>query len=253
MRRAAWAVAAWCLASGASQAAEDKAVKEAVDRAVAALGGEKALAQAQGLTWKVAGTVDVNAVKADVSGDWSAQGLDRFRWDVTFTVMGRTEQVALCFNGEKGWATDGQGRTNDLPKEIVAAFVANLRCLRLVQNPLLLRGAGVKLSPLGELKVNDRDAVGLKVARKGQPEFDLYFDKKTGLPLKSEFRIKEGDGALETTHSFLFDAYKEFGDAKHFSKVKFLRDGTAHVELECSDVKPQEKLDDSLFEKPPKN
>jgi hypothetical protein len=127
-----------------------------------------------------------------------------------------------------------------------------MRCVRLAANPALLRQPGIKLAPLGELKIGDRETVGLKVTQKGFPDIDLFFDKKTGLPYKTEIRQKEGKQGMEMPHAFIFDNYKEFGGVKQFTRAKFLRDDKSLAEIECSDFKPQEKLDDSLFAKPEK-
>jgi len=253
MRKAAWVAALWLAASPAARSGEDPGVKAALDRAVKAMGGAKTLAGVGGLTWKVAGTVDFKGVKADLAGDWSVQGSDKYRWDVTLTAMGRPVQASIVVNGDKAWAIDANGRSSDAPNDFAPVLKADFNCLRLVQNPLLLRERGVTLAPLGELKVNDRDTVGVKVRRKGRPDVDLFFDKKTGLPYKTEVRVKEGKDGEEAVHAFVFDNYKEFGAIRHFTKVSFLRDNTSVVELECSDVSPQEKVDDSLFTRPAKN
>ena len=232
--------------------AEGDPTKAILDRAVKALGGENKLAAAGGLTWKVSGSLEIEGMRIDLSGDWSAQGLDRYRWDAQASVMGRTENATVVAVGGKVWARDGRDRVMDAPKEIVPMLLANFRCFRLVQNPLLLRDKAFKLSPLGELKIGDRETVGLKVTRKGWTDIDLFFDKKTGLPFKTEIHIKESKDGMDVSHAFVFDGYKEFGGLKHFGKVRFLRDDKALLKLECTEVKAHEKLDDSVFAKPAK-
>src|SRR5262245_40655714 len=230
--------------------AEGDPAKAMLDRAVKALGGEKALAAAGGLTWKVSGTLEIEGMKIDLTGDWSAQGIDRYRWDLQASVMGRTETVTVGIVGAKAWASNGRGDVSDAPKDLVPLLLANFRCFRVVQNPLLLRDKAFKLSPLGELKIGERVTVGLKVTRKDWADIDLFFDKKTGLPFKAEIHVKESKDGMDVSHAFVFDGYKEFGSLKHFGKVRFLRDDKALLKLECSDVKAQEKLDDSVFAKP---
>ena len=250
MRKVAWVVI-FCCAAAPVRAAED-AAKTVLDRAIKAVGGNKDLAKLAGISFKTKGTVDAGGAQAEISGEMSLQGLDRIRWELEVSAMGRSNSGALIFNGGKGWAS-ADGKDREVPKDEAAVFLNILRCARLALNPTLLRQPGVKLAPLGELKIGDRDTVGLKVTQQGSPDIDFFFDKKTGLPYKTEIRQKEGKQGMEMPHAFLFDGYKEFGGVKQFTKVKFLRDDKALIEVECSDFKPQEKLDDSLFAKPAKN
>jgi hypothetical protein len=249
MRKVAWVVILCCVAP--ARAADDPA-KAVLDRALKAVGGKADLAKLMGVSFKTKGTFDAGGAQVEISGEMSLQGLDRLRWEVEVSAMGRNESGSLVFSGGKGWASNG-GRSREVPKDEGAMFMNIMRCARLAANPALLRQPGVKLTPLGELKIGDRETVGLKVTQKGYPDIDLFFDKKTGLPYKTEIRQKEGKQGMEMPHAFIFDVYKDFNGVKQFTKVKFLRDDKALVEVECSDFKPQEKLDDSLFAKPDKN
>ena len=247
MRKVAWVVALGCM-MGPARAAED-AAKAVLAKTLTAMGGDKALAKLTGVTLKTKGTFDAGGLKVEVSGEMSFQGLDRSRWEVEASAMGRSENGTLVFNGAKGWTSAG-GRTQELSKEDAAIFRNVLRCARLALNPALLGDRAFKLSPLGELKIGDRATVGLKVTQKGFPDIDLFFDKKTGLPCKAETRQKEGKDGMEMSHAFVFDSYKDFGGIKQFTKIKFLREDKASMEMECSAFQPQEKLDDTLFAKP---
>jgi hypothetical protein len=251
MRKVAWLVAFACVAAPV-QAAED-AAKVVLDRAIKAVAGNKDLGKLAGVSLKTKGTFDAGGIQVEISGEMSLQGLDRVRWEVEASAMGRSQTGTLVFNGGKGWASRGGGVGDEIPKDTAVLFLNALRCLRLALNPALLRQAGIKLAPLGELKIGDRETVGLKATQKGFPDIDLFFDKKTGLPYKTEIHQKEGNQGMEMSHAFVFDAYKDFDGVKQFTKVKFLRDDKSLVEIECSDLKPQEKLDDSLFARPAKN
>lgn len=255
MRHGVWLAAVWLVAAGSVRADDGAAAAKAIlDRVAKAMGGAKALAGFSGVAFKAKGVIDVNGQKIDLgSSEWSGRGLDEFRWEIDATQMGRARQGTLLVRKGEGWFVDNNGRGNKLPADIAGVLHANLRCIRLVENPTLLQDKAFQLSPLGELKINDRDTVGIKVTRKGQPDVDVFFDKKTGLPYKTELRIKESKDGQEATHAFLFDEYKEAGGVKHFTKLTFQRDGTKHLELECSDIKPQEKLDDSRFTPPAKD
>ncbi len=240
-----------CLAVGLGRG-EDRDVKAVVDQAVKAAGGEGKLKEAKAFTARVKGQIDVAEQKIPVEGNWSLRGLDRFRWDATAMVQNKNQNGAVIGHGDKAWLVNDQGKPNPLPKEIAAALLINVRVIRMVQNPMLLRDKGVTLAALGELKVDDRQAVGLKVTCKGFPDVDLFFDKKTGHALKAEFRIKDTEDGQEAAHVLRFDDFKEAAGMMQFTKMRWLRDDQKPLELEFSEVKPQETLDDSVFALPPK-
>jgi hypothetical protein len=43
------------------------------------------------------------------------------------------------------------------------------------------------LATLGEIKVEDKPALGVKVSRQGPRDVDLYFDKRSGLLVRTEW------------------------------------------------------------------
>jgi hypothetical protein len=235
-----------------TRAAEDKTVQELTEKLIKAVGGEAKLKDAGACTLKVAGQIDVAELKIPVEGNWSIRGLDRFRWDARATVREKLQTGGILVHGEKAWIINDQNKENALPKEIAGALLINLRAIRMVQNPLLLRGKGVTLSSLGELKLDDRETVGLKISSKGFPDIDVFYDKKSGAPVKAEFRLKDQVDTQEVAHTLRFDESKEANGIKHFTKVKWLRDDKQHLQLDLSEIKMEETLDDSIFALPPK-
>jgi hypothetical protein len=105
-----------------------------------------------------------------------------------------------------------------------------------------------KLSLLGEVKINNKAALGLSITHKDFKEVNLFFDKETGLPVKAEIRVNgpdDSEGAIE----YLYAEYKEMDGIKHPTKITVKTQDT-EANLEISEVKAKEKLDDSEFAKP---
>src|SRR5262249_42761303 len=114
-----------------------------------------------------------------------------------------------------------------------------------------LRNKGVTLTPVGEVKVGDHDAVGVKVARKGYREVNLFFDKKTALLVKAETTIKVPESGKEVSQEWLFDGYKETDGVKYPTRGKILGDGKTYVRIvKPRELNPEEKLEDPVFDKP---
>jgi outer membrane lipoprotein-sorting protein len=224
--------------------------RKLLDQVIAAQGGADKLAKQADVTFKAKGQFTVENMRIETSGDFSVQGLQRFRWNVEVSAMGRTQNGTLVLDGDKGWAQGNGQKVEDLPKE--AKFLIDVfRAVRLTQNVAAFADKAYELSHLGEMKINDRAAVGLKAVRKGQPDIDLYFDKQTLLPLRAELRVAGIPGAQqEMTFAFFFDDFKEVEGVKMFHKLKLRLDDKEMMELDLTDLKTGQKLDDSIFAKP---
>ena len=83
-------------------------------------------------------------------------------------------------------------QTTDLPLDFHRSLMDYCYAFGLALMPQRLRDADFQLSPAGEVKVNDRPALGLRVSRKGWPDVNVYFDKESGLVVKAATR--EGAG-----------------------------------------------------------
>jgi hypothetical protein len=115
---------------------------------------------------------------------------------------------------------------------------------------LPLRDRDYELAPVGELKIGERTAVGIRVSHKGRRDINLFLDKETGRLLKSETRAKDVQAGKEFTQETLYSEYKEVDGVPVAHKFIMNRDGKPFLELEMSDYKAHEKLDDSTFGKP---
>jgi hypothetical protein len=251
MRKAVWLAVAACLSPAPARADDAADARAVVDRAVRAMGGKDKLARCQAVAWKGKGSVQIDAVTVTFTDELSARGLNLYNWQLNAEVNGRAIGLAVVFNGEKGWLKpDNAPAAQEFPKPYVPLFRADLRAVRLAQHLLPLTDKAYRLSHLGELKVGDRPAVGVKVSHKDWPDVDLLFDKETSLPVRAELRLKEGTDGPEVVHSLTFDAYKEADGVKHFTKVALRRDDKLTLEAEATEVSFPEKLDDSTFEKP---
>jgi hypothetical protein len=112
------------------------------------------------------------------------------------------------------------------------------------------RSQDFTLAPLGEIKVENRAAVGVKVSSKGHRDVNLYFDKETGLQVKTETQAKDVLDGREFKSETLILEYQDVQGMKYPAKLKVFRDGALYVESEMTDVKLVDRLDDSKFARP---
>jgi outer membrane lipoprotein-sorting protein len=242
---------ALALAAATAARADDKTETRAViDKAIQARGGEEKLAKVKAVTFKGKGKFYGMGEGIDYTGEWTIQPPDKLRFQIDSEANGMKFTFLWVFDGKKGWMKVGDN-TMELSEEDIAEAKEDLYAGRVEMLLPLVKDKGFELSPLGEVKVEDQVAVGVRVAHKGHRDINLYFDKKTGLLLKSERTVKDQMmGGKERMQETLHSDYKDVGGVQHAMKAVIKRDGEKYVESEVSDFQTRDQIDDSAFAKP---
>jgi hypothetical protein len=234
---------------GPARADDQGQVGPIIDKAINALGGEENLNKWKAATWKAKGTFYGLGEGIPYTSEVAAQWPDRIRTTIEGELNGQKFTFVNIVNGGKGWmrangetmALEGD-RLDEAKEEVYASYVATLTPLK---------SNSFTLTSLGNSKVDGHEVVGVKVASKGHRDISIFFDKETGLPVKTERKVKDvmagGDELMQET---LMSDYKEIQETKHPMKVIIKRDGKKYIEQENSDMKLAEKLDDKLFSEP---
>jgi hypothetical protein len=252
MRKACYAVGVLFLflATGIVKSDDATEPRAVIDKAIKALGGEANLSKFKAVSMKGKGTYYGNGDGIPYTGEWEIQLPDKGKFSVESSANGQTFRFMIVVNGNKGWI-----KFNDDVKEMGKDQLAEER-ERLygdqVATLVPLKDKAYKLASLGELDVKGQKAVGVRISHKDYRDVLLYFDKKSGLPVKSETMVKDimaGGDRLITQEAFVSD-YKEFDGVKHATKTVMMRDGKRYVEADFSEIRPAEKLDDNLFGQP---
>jgi ribosomal protein L20A (L18A) len=216
--------------------------KDIIEKAIKATGGEEKLAKYKAQTWSAKGKYYGMGEGQDYTAEYAMQHPDKFKFTVTgiFTIV---------YDGSKGWRKMGEETSEMTPEQLTeqkeqmyAGYIATL---------LPLREKTYTLTPLGEVKVGNRAAVGVKVSSKGHRDVNLYFDKESNLLTKSETTVKdEQQNGKEVNQEELYSDHQDVEGVKIPMKMTITRDGKKFVEAENSNVKLLEKLDDNTFTKP---
>jgi hypothetical protein len=227
----------------ASQCRADEAeARKIADKAIQAAGGQAALTKYKAAAWKGKGTFYGLGDGVPYTGEWYIQGNDQFKMDIAGTFI-------LVVNRDQGWIVEG-GTPRELTKDEMAEQKESMYA-SVVIHRLPLKEQGFTLTTLGEEKVGDRPAVGLKVSHAGHRDISLYFDKDTHLVVKAAFKVKARDqGDKEVMQETYFSDYKEVNGTKMAAKEVIKRDGKNFVDGESFEVKLLDKLDDKVFSKP---
>lgn len=213
-----------------------------VSKSIAAMGGAEKVAKFKAQTWKEKGIYYGMGDGLPYTGNYAVQWPNQFRMEIegVFTIV---------LNGDKGWVKT-QDAVNEIPAEQLkhqqeehyGGWVSSL---------LPLKDKMFTLSPVGELKIDNRDAVGIRVSSKDHRDVNLYFDKQTNLLIKTEHNVNANElGGKEVLQETFLTEYREADGVKVPMKVTLKRDGKLFVEAENSEVKGVGMLDDSVFAKP---
>jgi len=221
--------------------------KSILEKAAKAHGGVEKLAKDRATTSKCKGTLDIMGMSLEVTQEVVAYS-GRFKETMNLTVGGQNVTVVSGYDGKKGWVSvNGQGM--DLDDKILDEFKQAANMMRLGKFAFL-NDKNYEVSALGEIKIESRAAVGVKVSNKNFRDVNLYFDKESGLLKKMERQALDAQTMAEVTEERIIKEYQEVDGLKLGKKVLVNRDGKKLMDLEVTEVKFLDKVDDSEFAKP---
>jgi len=241
-----WLIALTGLAQSSDEAAAllDKAYK-----AHAHKGKDEKL---KGYRGKNKGTLFVQGLELEFTQEIALQIPEKFKEVMDLSVMGQAVKTTTVFNGKEGWIKVNAGGNNiDIPvkDEILDEFKEVVYMMTLGQFSGL-KDKGLKLSLLGEVQVNGKPAVGVKISKEGKKDLDFYFDKQTNLLAKTERRARDFQSGQELTEERIINSYHEVAGRMMPKRVTVNRDGKKLMDVEIVESRQLESIDDSEFAQP---
>jgi hypothetical protein len=237
----------------ATRAADDD-VKAILARAIKAHGGEEALTKHQAGQTKSKGKLTIPGLgETDFTSESAFMLPDKFKETVDLEVMGKKINVVTIANGDQvsiDTTVDGNNIPVKITDEIKDALKEQQYMMKAARLVALTKDKSFQLEPLGEVKVEGKPAVGIRVSSKGHKDLSLYFNKDTGLLAKSERRSVEPMSGKEFTEERIILDYEKTKEGIPLpKKVLVKHDGEKHIEAEIVEAKWLEKLDESEFKK----
>jgi hypothetical protein len=204
-----------------------------IERAIRAQWGTIPLAQVKGIQLEGKGVI-TQGERYDFTMKELAAWPDRYQITWHYDAAGVRQQFVEVFRGDKAWTKDENGvtqsdpvHTKDLRQALYVDYVALL--IPLADDP------GLNLSSLGESKVRGQEAVGIKVATAGQPDVQLFFEKKTGLLIKSEHRRRDPMTGKEERIEDYYSDYRTINpvgaDEQRLKAARISTEGPALLEF----------------------
>jgi hypothetical protein len=246
MIRHAWVVG---LVLGAAAAGRADDAKSIVAKGLKACGWDKE--KSPYMTWKDSGKFSGGGMEMTYSGDWAVQLPDKYRFAIKVKFGEMSIDFTHVLNGDKAFES-AAGMTQDVEGEKLKYTKNQVFSMWVQSLAPLLTDPAFKLKDVPGKDEGGKPTAGVQVDREGKPPMTLYFDKASGLLVRTDLKtINEFDGWKECTDESHLSDWKDVGNGvKAFHKLKIVRDGKTMIESDMSDFKRPEKLDAKLFEKP---
>ena len=236
------------LAAAGVSAADDKATA-VVKKAIEAHGGADNLNKYTAGKFTMKGDVSVMGMDLEFSGDM-AYTTDKYRMHMEMKVMDMTITVHQVLAGGKGKRTVKVG-DNTLAAQDVDDDERKMALIgREIQRLTPLLDARQFTTRAGDdADVNGKKAAVVVVTPKAfDREFKLYFDKESGLLVKTGHKGKApGDGGGEVYQETFVSEYKKVNGVQVGRKLELTHDGKKFMTAKIADVEVLEKLDDKEF------
>ncbi len=232
----------------AGRAAEDDP-KAVIVQAVKAHGGEETLAKFQAVQSSGKGKITLAGLgEVNFTQEIASMPPDKLKESLDLTVNGQNVRVLTLVNGDK-MSLEANGTAIDLTDAIKSALKDAGYLLKVSRLVPLVREKGYEFSTVGEIKVEGKPAVGVRVSAKGQKDINLYFDKESHLLVKLEHRTVDPSNGNEVNEERIIQEYRKNSDGIQIpTKVLVQHDGKKFLEAEV-EAKFLEKLDESEFKK----
>jgi HEAT repeat protein len=201
------AVALACLPAARARPQED--ARAIVARAVQALGGLDLITQVKAVHRTSRGTYFEGKASLVITSEVFSQPPGRVKVIHRSRDPDDPDTRILVLQGDKGWISMG-GIVRDIDEEMMTRLKRARHADRVAGLVALLRDKEKRysLTPLGESEVNSKPAVGVRVAAPGQADVNLYFDRASGLLVKTAQRVPDARTGREGLDEWYYSDYK---------------------------------------------
>jgi hypothetical protein len=224
--------------------------KSIIEKAIKAHGGEENLAKMNMVSMKTKGNVDIQGIAATFVDETLALMPNKMRSTAVVEVMGMKLTLTHVYDGKKAWVIINEKMVMDVDGDQLKALQDSAYASRVELLFPLVKDQEFELSKLPEQKIKGKAAVGVKVKAKGQRDMELYFDKESGLLIKSSRQSLESAAMKDVLQETYYSDFKEFHGVMHATKAVVDHDGKKFMNVEVTDIKPLDKIDPKEFARP---
>lgn len=234
--------------SPAVRAADDDP-KEIIKKAIKAHGGEEYLMKNKAARAQNKGKIDIPGVgEVDFTQDMAYMLPDKLKETLELNIANQKITIATILNGDK-LSIIAMGNEVPITDDIKKALKDGTEMMSVGRLAPLLKDDSFKLSLFGEAKVEDKQAIGVRVTTKGKKDITLFFDTKTYQMVKIEHRTVEAGTGKEITEERIIQEYKVKDGIPLPKKVLVKHDGKDFLKAESVEFTFLESIDENEFKK----
>jgi hypothetical protein len=243
-----FAVAVLLFLQPAGRSQTDDEARTIIGKAIKAMGLDKEPADSKGYRTKAKGTVEVNGMSLPFSQTTTIRLPDQFKDAMELDVNNMKLLVNTVFDGKKGWV-EVSGQIINLDDKVTAELKDIGRLIKIGRLKVLL-DKKYELAVIGEVKVDEKPAVGIRVSSKGTKDITLFFEKSTSLLVKVDRQAIDAMSGQEVQEERIIHSYQDKDRGKMPHMISVLRDGKKYVDAEVLELTPLDDVDPSEFDMP---
>lgn len=184
--------------------------------------------------------------KGTVTGSFAVPNLTR----LVLEDQGEGKKKShIVFDGEHCWIKEGSDETAEKTETDTNVFRNFVHMLSMPDTLMALKGNEYRLAADGQEMIDGKEAAAIRVSRAKHNDIRLFFDKISGLPVKSETQLKGRNGD-EVKCEIFFGDYKVFDGVKHFTRLQVRYAGEDVMEITIKELNLSDKFDPKTFAKP---
>ncbi len=219
-----------------------------IGKAVKVMGYDKEPAEFKGFRTKSKGTLEVNGMNLNFSQTVLIRMPNQFKDVMELDVNNMKIPVVTVFDGKKGWV-QVNGKVMQLDDKVAAELKEVAGLIKIGRlTPLLDKK--YELTLIGDVKVENKPAVGIRVASEGAKDFSLFFDKQTGYLVKMERQSIDAATGQEVQEERVVRSYQDKNGRKIPHQVAVYRNGKKFLDAEVSEYELLNDVDAGEFDAP---
>lgn len=219
-----------------------------IQAAIKAHGGEENLKKTITGSLAAKSTVAFGKIQGSFSWEETFELPQRNYRKISGKLTGKDISMEYATTDGSGWIRQNGGEAKEYKGEKQPLERSWNAFLALLPSCL---ADGVKLEAAGEEKVDGREAVGVKVQGSVVgSEGVLFFDKKTGLMVKSRRLIQHPLSREEVEGEVTYGDFKEVSGVQYPHHITTYVTGKKVGDMEITRIEFSKRIDDHLFDKP---
>jgi hypothetical protein len=231
-----------CSAQGAIDADAQAILLKAID----AHGGKNKLSQVRTEITTTRGTLRIpDSGDLPFTAETYSQLPGQFKNVVRTAFQGQTLVLIQILDGDRTFAS-----VNGIAKPIPAPVLDDMKEARFAENVLtltpLLEDKAYKVAALKEQDIKGRAALGVVVQAAGHKDYRMYFDKTSGLLVKTA-RQALNEKEQEVLQETYWDDYKETAGIQRPRRFVMFQNGMVHSLGEITEVRYPDRLPADTF------